>query len=150
MNVSHSSPGNTFPQMNVRAHSSPPCPSAQRRGRSQDRQNNNAEVCQLYLQGICNKGDRCSYWHSGECKFYPYGTCTAGQFCSFLHPGAYAPYVASVTAAVQEAQNHQSSQQINQQPQTQPPRNFCVIRTCLLYTSPSPRDQRGSRMPSSA
>ena len=24
------------------------------------------------------------------------------------------------------------------------------IRICLLYTSPSPRDQRGSRMPSSA
>ena len=24
------------------------------------------------------------------------------------------------------------------------------ILTCLLYTSPSPRDQRGSRMPSSA
>ena len=24
------------------------------------------------------------------------------------------------------------------------------IRDCLLYTSPSPRDQRGSRMPSSA
>ena len=23
-------------------------------------------------------------------------------------------------------------------------------RSCLLYTSPSPRDQRGSRMPSSA
>ena len=29
--------------------------------------------------------------------------------------------------------------------------NFLVtINTCLLYTSPSPRDQRGSRMPSSA
>ena len=28
--------------------------------------------------------------------------------------------------------------------------NECPIRTCLLYTSPSPRDQRGSRMPSSA
>ena len=29
---------------------------------------------------------------------------------------------------------------------------FCssIIVTCLLYTSPSPRDQRGSRMPSSA
>ena len=27
---------------------------------------------------------------------------------------------------------------------------FDVIKTCLLYTSPSPRDQRGSRMPSSA
>ena len=28
---------------------------------------------------------------------------------------------------------------------------FCdLITICLLYTSPSPRDQRGSRMPSSA
>ena len=25
-----------------------------------------------------------------------------------------------------------------------------MMGTCLLYTSPSPRDQRGSRMPSSA
>ena len=25
-----------------------------------------------------------------------------------------------------------------------------TLSTCLLYTSPSPRDQRGSRMPSSA
>ena len=25
-----------------------------------------------------------------------------------------------------------------------------VLGSCLLYTSPSPRDQRGSRMPSSA
>ena len=25
-----------------------------------------------------------------------------------------------------------------------------ALRACLLYTSPSPRDQRGSRMPSSA
>ena len=25
-----------------------------------------------------------------------------------------------------------------------------LVNTCLLYTSPSPRDQRGSRMPSSA
>ena len=32
------------------------------------------------------------------------------------------------------------------------PRNLKtkVIKSCLLYTSPSPRDQRGSRMPSSA
>ena len=27
---------------------------------------------------------------------------------------------------------------------------FNTLETCLLYTSPSPRDQRGSRMPSSA
>ena len=31
-----------------------------------------------------------------------------------------------------------------------PPDAFDLIHTCLLYTSPSPRDQRGSRMPSSA
>ena len=29
-------------------------------------------------------------------------------------------------------------------------RAFAHFRCCLLYTSPSPRDQRGSRMPSSA
>ena len=29
-------------------------------------------------------------------------------------------------------------------------RGIKVDRPCLLYTSPSPRDQRGSRMPSSA
>ena len=28
--------------------------------------------------------------------------------------------------------------------------DMLVTYTCLLYTSPSPRDQRGSRMPSSA
>ena len=27
---------------------------------------------------------------------------------------------------------------------------YWLINICLLYTSPSPRDQRGSRMPSSA
>ena len=30
------------------------------------------------------------------------------------------------------------------------PNSISHIYTCLLYTSPSPRDQRGSRMPSSA
>ena len=29
-------------------------------------------------------------------------------------------------------------------------RGHDIVYTCLLYTSPSPRDQRGSRMPSSA
>ena len=28
--------------------------------------------------------------------------------------------------------------------------NMGELKACLLYTSPSPRDQRGSRMPSSA
>ena len=30
------------------------------------------------------------------------------------------------------------------------PMVLTTTKTCLLYTSPSPRDQRGSRMPSSA
>ena len=30
------------------------------------------------------------------------------------------------------------------------PELVVLLSTCLLYTSPSPRDQRGSRMPSSA
>ena len=30
------------------------------------------------------------------------------------------------------------------------PRDRAIPQDCLLYTSPSPRDQRGSRMPSSA
>ena len=29
-------------------------------------------------------------------------------------------------------------------------RTYVPVKDCLLYTSPSPRDQRGSRMPSSA
>ena len=29
-------------------------------------------------------------------------------------------------------------------------RAMMLVEGCLLYTSPSPRDQRGSRMPSSA
>ena len=33
---------------------------------------------------------------------------------------------------------------------THRPGHFDGVGTCLLYTSPSPRDQRGSRMPSSA
>ena len=32
----------------------------------------------------------------------------------------------------------------------EPARALAAISICLLYTSPSPRDQRGSRMPSSA
>ena len=30
------------------------------------------------------------------------------------------------------------------------PESFDLLKTCLLYTSPSPRDKRQSRMPSSA
>ena len=35
---------------------------------------------------------------------------------------------------------------LDEEPETFPKK----VKACLLYTSPSPRDQRGSRMPSSA
>ena len=39
----------------------------------------------------------------------------------------------------------------NEMPEEATASNVAVLnRVCLLYTSPSPRDQRGSRMPSSA
>ena len=34
--------------------------------------------------------------------------------------------------------------------EAQPLKDARIVGCCLLYTSPSPRDQRGSRMPSSA
>ena len=37
---------------------------------------------------------------------------------------------------------------LDEGPQDAPP--VLLFHGCLLYTSPSPRDQRGSRMPSSA
>ena len=39
---------------------------------------------------------------------------------------------------------------MNPQPESVPINMLVPVKGCLLYTSPSPRDQRGSRMPSSA
>ena len=39
---------------------------------------------------------------------------------------------------------------VEEVPEPHPGPGEVRIRVCLLYTSPSPRDQRGSRMPSSA
>jgi len=43
---------------------------------------------------------------------------------------------------------HKSAEEIP--PEKPVPVEVEIVSTCLLYTSPSPRDQRGSRMPSSA
>ena len=47
----------------------------------------------------------------------------------------------------QENGRHERMHLTLKQETTRPPRANII---CLLYTSPSPRDQRGSRMPSSA
>ena len=48
----------------------------------------------------------------------------------------------------QEARKHTLERQVESTGALQESRNWSM--GCLLYTSPSPRDQRGSRMPSSA
>ena len=47
-----------------------------------------------------------------------------------------------VNAAVYGLSDHEAKVRINELAE--------MLELCLLYTSPSPRDQRGSRMPSSA
>ena len=43
-----------------------------------------------------------------------------------------------------------TDQRLTRQATSNVTRSVVTLGTCLLYTSPSPRDQRGSRMPSSA
>ena len=53
------------------------------------------------------------------------------------------------TTEDQQTGNHPKNIPLNLTPNNRPTENNEVV-LCLLYTSPSPRDQRGSRMPSSA
>ena len=46
--------------------------------------------------------------------------------------------------------NQDKSEENNQEMDEVTDQKFLDYDFCLLYTSPSPRDQRGSRMPSSA
>ena len=57
------------------------------------------------------------------------------QYISYYHP---ADYIAHLARAYEREQSPAAKDAIAQ------------ILTCLLYTSPSPRDKRQSRMPSSA
>ena len=61
-------------------------------------------------------------------------------------PGAVAEYKAIRAGDMESALNQMDGR-------VRPAAPYCMGRydhLCLLYTSPSPRDQRGSRMPSSA
>ena len=56
--------------------------------------------------------------------------------------------VLSLTLALTRYQESEIWQRVGKEPSGQPFNS--LVQLCLLYTSPSPRDQRGSRMPSSA
>lgn len=50
------------------------------------------QICQFYINGACNKGDKCKYSHECEqihkkelCKFYLSNTCTKGDKCLYSH-----------------------------------------------------------------
>ena len=40
------------------------------------------------MQGKCEYGDTCHYFHPEPCKFHAMGQCTRGDQCIFLHAGA--------------------------------------------------------------
>ena len=64
---------------------------------SNNNNNNNShkrskQICQFYINGACNKGDKCKYSHECEqihkkelCKFYLSNTCTKGDKCLYSH-----------------------------------------------------------------
>ena len=50
------------------------------------------QICQFYINGACNKGDKCKYSHECEqihkkelCKFYLSNTCAKGDKCLYSH-----------------------------------------------------------------
>ena len=65
---------------------------------------------------------------------------TAGLSCRTVLPPAILVGVTGRMVEYPMEMLEQASQELEE----------LLVRSCLLYTSPSPRDQRGSRMPSSA
>ena len=73
------------------------------------------------------------------------GVWALSQYLVYL-PGL----IADIVRPVGEFQEVTWQQGPAEAPAGKQPPNIILIVACLLYTSPSPRDQRGSRMPSSA
>ena len=75
------------------------------------------------------------------------------QFCEAIHPAGTAEFMRGLTSeeAWQVLQYADDTTRAEIFLYFKTERQLEIINTsCLLYTSPSPRDQRGSRMPSSA
>ena len=79
----------------------------------------------------------------------------SGELSSFLHLTGWRPLLLAIVAGLAGAYGLFLALDAPAQWQARYVLNANRIAdddltTCLLYTSPSPRDQRGSRMPSSA
>ena len=70
------------------------------------------------------------------------GSGIAGQVAN-----AGYPVVLLDIASDGDSRNAVTERALDRLKKSDPP---ALVHSCLLYTSPSPRDQRGSRMPSSA
>ena len=92
------------------------------------------------IPGVLSVGDR-NYEHTVYITFYP---TTGERIASGPFTRNYAPDFGAVNAS-------KSYKEILALMTTAcMTDNDVLYKACLLYTSPSPRDQRGSRMPSSA
>ena len=60
------------------------------------------------------------------------------------------PYPANVCPVGDKKKGNDGKMYVVSEPNKNGVSRWVLEKTCLLYTSPSPRDQRGSRMPSSA
>ena len=101
-----------------------------------------------------------SFYHDREIKFSFSGLKTAVRYSiagqgklDFSQLNLAPETVANVAASFQRAVIDILVRKAHQAMQQSKLTRLCVgggVAACLLYTSPSPRDQRGSRMPSSA
>ena len=107
------------------------------------------EAFNLLLRRLMTHFDRVDTGE-GHTRLQSFGVCTGTPFCDFSREfgvlesavtgseRTLAPGVDVVLEVVRMAMNEQFSSLMP------------TLYPCLLYTSPSPRDQRGARMPSSA
>ena len=113
---------------------------AKKRGKSPSGKEDRAP-CRFYLQGKCDKGKNCDYWHTPKCIHYQKGNCREGKKCIYLHVDG--KNQSSATPAVED-ENKKKTQE--QKPKAQAKAKGTNAATlavalvsslmiCLLYTS---------------
>ena len=124
--------------------------------------NEEVQMCFQFLKNSCAKGEKCRFSHDAD--YYrlkikkkdlpgwcPFGSekCPFGLACRFSgsHEDGFAPDEEDASIALFEAPVANPRDDMNDVTNDV---KYALARSCLLYTSPSPRDMRRSRMPSSA